>query len=71
MTVIFPTLAALSAVPATPSGVTIGTPLQSVDGRCAVCHPFGHEDAAFFAAMPGVVVANELPSDWQPPSGGD
>jgi hypothetical protein len=64
MIVVFPDLATLQAVPSSlPSGVQIGTPLTSLDGRVAIAHPFTEGDLAVLSAA-GTVV-EELPGDWE------
>lgn len=67
MTIVFPDIATLESTLPLPSGTAIGDPLQSIDGRAAICHPFTEEDLAVFVAMPGVLVLEELPADWQCP----
>lgn len=52
-----------SAVLPTPSGVTLGEPRRSVDGRVPCHHSFSDEDVAYLVER-GAVVADALPGDW-------
>ena len=47
-----------------PSGVAIGEPLKSVDGRCAICHGFTDEDVAFLVSK-GATMYETMPSDFE------
>ena len=46
-----------------PSGVTIGTPIVSVDGRCAICHGFTDEDIAYLTEH-GATMYEVMPTDF-------
>ena len=46
-----------------PSGVAIGDPLKSIDGRCAICHGFTEEDIAYLVSK-GATMYEEMPSDF-------
>ena len=43
-----------------PSLVVIGTPIVSVDGRCAICHGFTDEDIAYLVAKGATMFATIL-----------
>lgn len=47
-----------------PSGVTIGTPIISTDGRCAMCHSFTEEDIAYLEDK-GATMYDTMPSDFE------
>ena len=52
-----------------PSGWSLGVPLYSVDGRCALNEDFTTEDIEYLEGFEGVIVVDSLPNDWQyPPS---
>lgn len=57
---------ALDAVLSLPSGVIIGIPLQSTDGRVAVIHQFSEEDLTVLREH-GAEIAEDMPGDWQYP----
>ena len=46
-----------------PSSVVIGTPIVSVDGRCAICHGFTDEDIAYLVGK-GATMYETMPSDF-------
>ena len=48
---------------ALPSLVVIGTPIVSIDGRCAICHGFTDEDIAYLAAH-GATMYEVMPTDF-------
>lgn len=50
-------------LPILPSGVVVGAPLISPDGRRAICHVFTDEDKAFWTGK-GVAITASLPGDW-------
>ena len=47
-----------------PSGVVIGTPIVSVDGRCAICHGFTDEDIAYLVEH-GATMYTVMPTDFE------
>ena len=47
-----------------PSGVAIGEPLHSVDGRCAICHGFTDEDIAYLVEH-GATMYEVRPTDFE------
>ena len=47
-----------------PSGVAIGTPIISTDGRCAMCHGFTDEDIAYLVGK-GATMYATMPSDFE------
>lgn len=51
-------------IPRLPSGLIVGTPITSTDGRKAICHAFDEQDTAFLQAE-GAVLTDRLPDDWQ------
>ena len=67
MVIVFPNIEALSNVLPLPSGVEIGVPAQSQDGRVAIEHAFCEEDLAVFGTIEGVVMVEKIPDDWQYP----
>ena len=46
-----------------PSLVVIGTPIVSIDGRCATCHGFTDEDIAYLVDH-GATMYEVMPSDF-------
>lgn len=66
MIAIFVSQTALDKVLPLPSGVEIGTPIQSLDGRVAICHGFPEEDLAVLI-QEGAAMVDSLPEDWQYP----
>lgn len=50
-----------------PSGVTIGTPIISIDNRCAICHGFTDEDIAYLTSK-GATMYEVMPSDFVTPT---
>ena len=66
--IVFQLQVALDLLQLLPSGVLVGIPLQSVDGRVAICHPFSEDDLAEFRGMAGVQVLDGLSGDWQWPT---
>lgn len=65
MIAIFTSQVALNEIrPKLPSGVTIGTPIQSVDGRVAICHNFVDIDIQEIIANGGQIF-NDMPDDWK------
>lgn len=50
-----------------PSGVTIGTPITSVDNRCAICHGFTQEDVDFLVRK-GATMYAVMPTDFVTPT---
>lgn len=46
-----------------PSGVTIGTPIISIDNRCAICHGFTQEDIDYLTNK-GATMYEVMPSDF-------
>ena len=52
-----------------PSGVTIGTPIISIDNRCAICHGFTQEDVDYLVSK-GATMYEEMPSDFVTPTEG-
>lgn len=49
-----------------PSGVTIGTPITSIDGRCAICHGFTQDDIDYLISK-GATMYEVMPSDFEVP----
>ena len=49
-----------------PSGVTIGTPIISIDGRCAMCHGFTQDDVDYLVSK-GATMYEVMPSDFEVP----
>ena len=47
-----------------PSGVAIGEPLKSTDGRCAMEHGFTTEDIAYLVEH-GATMYETMPSDFE------
>ena len=47
-----------------PSGVAIGEPLHSIDGRCAMAHGFTDEDIAYLTEH-GATMYETTPSDFE------
>jgi len=67
MIIIFNSIEELNAVTSPlPSGVYIGIPLVSLDGRVAISHSFTTEDAQVLFAAGGYEVGS-IPADWQYP----
>lgn len=66
MIAIFVNQATLDAVLPLPSGVAIGLPLQSTDGRVAIIHGFTEEDQ-YALTEAGATLTDALPGDWQHP----
>jgi hypothetical protein len=64
---IFASLAVKESISSLPSGVVLGVPITSLDGRVACVHGFSEEDLAFALTFDGVSVASRLPDDWQYP----
>ena len=52
-----------------PSGVAIGEPMKSIDGRCAICHGFTQEDIDYLVSK-GATMYEEMPSDFVTPTEG-
>lgn len=52
-----------------PSGVAIGAPLHSIDGRCAICHGFTQEDVDYLTSK-GATMYEVMPSDFVTPTEG-
>ena len=46
------------------SGVTIGEPLKSLDGRCAMCHGFTDDDIRYLVEH-GATMYEQMPSDFE------
>ena len=46
-----------------PSSVVIGTPIVSVDGRCAICHGFTDEDISYLVEH-GATMYETMPTDF-------
>lgn len=67
MIAVFTNQTILDSVLPLPSGVQIGTPLQSNDGRVAVCYGFSDEDLIVLNEV-GAILVDVLPADWQYPS---
>ena len=49
------------------SGVAIGEPLKSIDGRCAICHGFTQDDVDYLVSK-GALIVDEMPSDFEVPN---
>lgn len=47
-----------------PSGVAIGEPQHSLDGRCAICHGFTDEDIAYLTEH-GATMYEVMPIDFE------
>ena len=70
MIAIFPNQTVLNEIkPKLPSGVIIGTPLQSTDGRVAICHTFAEADQQEIIRTGGQLLET-LPNDWRYPQDG-
>ena len=63
MIAIFPGQQVLDAVLPLPSGVAIGIPLQSQDGRAAIIHGFSEEDLSVLTEH-GAEIRDTMPDDW-------
>lgn len=63
MIAIFASQQALDAVLPLPSGVAIGIPLQSEDGRVAVIHDFSNDDLTVLIEA-GAEIREDMPGDW-------
>ena len=46
-----------------PGGVTIGTAITSIDGRCAICHGFTQEDVECLVSK-GATMYEVMPTDF-------
>jgi hypothetical protein len=64
MIAIFQSQAELEVVLPLPSETQIGIPLQSIDGRVAICHNFSEEDLLVLQEG-NAQLAEVLPEDWQ------
>ena len=67
MIAVFGTGELLNSVLPLPSGVQIGIPLESLDGRVAICHSFSEEDLTVLTYA-SATITETLPEDWQYPT---
>lgn len=54
---------ALDNIPSLPSGVVIGIPVTSQDGRVIICHEFIEEDLRVLRNS-GAEIRVDMPEDW-------
>lgn len=52
-----------------PSGVAIGTPIISIDNRCAICHGFTQDDIDYLTSN-GATMYEVMPTDFVTPTEG-